>query len=54
MRRLLMIYLPAVVVGMTAFFASFTLSLTANGLTVLSLLWVITWAVAAARDSSEC
>lgn len=51
MRRLLLIYLPAVVVGMAAYMASYSFTLTANGLTGLSLVWVIAWVMIAARDS---
>lgn len=51
LRRLLTIYLPAVVVGMAGFFASYSLTFTANGLTLLSMGWVFAWVVIAAHDA---
>lgn len=50
LRRLLTIYLPMIVIGMAGYIYSYTLTLTANGLTALALLWVIGWIGIAARD----
>lgn len=53
LRRLLVIYLPAIVIGMTAYLVSFSLTLTANGLSLFAALWVGLLVLAAALDSRE-
>lgn len=53
LRRLITIYLPMIVTGMAAYFYSYTLTLTANGLTVLAMGWVIGWIGIAAKDGSR-
>lgn len=52
-RRLLTIYLPMIVVGMAGYFYSYSITLTANGLSVLTMLWVISWIGIAAKDGSR-
>lgn len=53
LRRLLTIYLPMIVLGMAGYFYSYTLTLTANGLSALTMLWVIGWIGIAAKDGSR-
>lgn len=53
LRRLLTIYLPMIVIGMAGYFYSYTLTLTANGLSALTMLWVIGWIGIAAKDGSR-
>lgn len=53
LRRLFSIYLPMIVIGMAAYFYSYTLTLTANGLSALTMLWVIGWIGIAAKDGSR-
>ena len=53
LRRLLTIYLPMVVAGMALHLYSYTFTLTANGLTMITLLWVIGWVAIAAKDGSR-
>ena len=52
-RRLLTIYLPMIVIGMAGYFYSYTITLTANGLSALTMLWVIGWIGIAAKDGSR-
>lgn len=53
LRRLFTIYLPMIVTGMAGYFYSYTLTLTANGLSALTMLWVIGWVGIAAKDGSR-
>lgn len=53
LRRVLVIYLPAIVIGMAAFVASFSMTLTANGLSVIAALWVGMWVLIAALDLGD-
>ena len=53
LRRLLTIYLPMIVIGMAGYFYSYTITLTANGLSALTMLWVIGWIGIAAKDGSR-
>ena len=53
LRRLIAIYLPMIVIGMAANFYSYTLTFTANGLTVLALGWVFGWIGIAAWDGRK-
>lgn len=53
LRRLFTIYLPMIVIGMAGYFYSYTITLTANGLSALTMLWVIGWVGIAAKDGSR-
>lgn len=50
-RRLIALYLPAVVLGMVAYMASYAMSFTGNGLTLFAAVWVGLWVAVAARDA---
>lgn len=53
LRRLISIYLPMIVTGMAVYFYSYSITLTANGLSILTMLWVIGWVGIAAKDGSR-
>ena len=53
LRRLLSIYLPMIVIGMAGYFYSYSFTLTVNGLSALTMLWVIGWVGIAAKDGSR-